>query len=168
MANSEKNAQIAALRMKLIAPLLSPGLDRATYQRLKEQISRESGLSERTLRRYLALYQEDGYAGLLPAKKRYSHSDAVPEEILQEAILLRRQVPTRSVAQLIQILEWEGKIPPGRIKRSTLQDKLAEKGYSSRQMKQYHQTGTATRRFVKPHRNCLWQSDVKYAAHLPG
>ena len=167
MTNSEKNAQIAALRMKLIAPLLSSGLDRAAYQRLKEQISQESGLSERTLRRYLALYQEDGYAGLLPAKKRYPHKDAVPEEILQEAILLRRQVPTRSVAQLIQILEWEGKIPPGRIKRSTLQDKLAERGYSSRQMKQYHQTGTAARRFAKPHRNCLWQSDIKYAVHLP-
>jgi hypothetical protein len=68
-----KNAQIAAQRMKLIAPLLSPGLDKATYQRLKEQISQESGLSERTLRRYLALYQEKGYAGLLPAKKQYPH-----------------------------------------------------------------------------------------------
>ena len=100
-----KNEQIAAQRMKLIAPLLSPGLDKGTYQRLKEQISRESGLSERTLRRYLALYQEKGYGGLLPAKKQYPSSDAVPEEILQEAILLRRQVPSRSVAQLIQILE---------------------------------------------------------------
>ena len=167
MTKNEQNSQIAAQRMRLIAPLLSPGLDKATYQRLKEQISRESGLSERTLRRYLFLYQEKGYEGLFPAKKQYPSSDAVPEEILQEAILLRRQVPSRSVAQLIQILEWEGKVEPGQIKRSTLQDKLAEKGYSSRQMKQYHQTGTAARRFVKPYRNCLWQSDVKYAVHLP-
>ena len=167
MTKYEQNREIAAQRMKLIAPLLSPGLDKATYQRLKEQFSRESGLSERTLRRYLALYQEKGYDGLLPAKKQYPASDAVPEEILQEAILLRRQLPTRSVAQLIQILEWEGKIKPGQIKRSTLQDKLAEKGYSSRQMKQNNQTGTAARRLVKPHRNCLWQSDVKYAVHLP-
>lgn len=167
MNRNEKSNQIAAQRMKLIAPLLSPGLDRASRRQMKEQISRESGLSERTLRRYLALYRESGYEGLFPAKKRYPLSDAIPEEILQEAILLRRQVPTRSVAQLIQILEWEGKVPPGRIKRSTLQDKLAAKGYSSRQMKQYHQNGTAARRFVKPHRNCLWQSDVKYALHLP-
>ena len=141
MNRNEKSDQIAAQRMKLIAPLLSPGLDRASRQQMKEQISRESGLSERTLRRYLALYQKSGYEGLLPAKKRYPLSDAIPEEILQEAILLRRQVPTRSVAQLIQILEWEGKVEPDRIKRSTLQDKLAAKGYSSRQMKQYHQNG---------------------------
>ena len=162
----EKHHQ-AQERMKLIAPLLAPGLDRASYQKLKDQISRETGLSERTLRRYLARYQEKGYDGLMQRKKKLPQSDAVPEEILQEAILLRRQVPARSVAQLIQILEWEGKIIPGQIKRSTLQDKLAQRGYSSRQMKQYHQTGSAARRFVKPHRNCLWQSDLKYGPYLP-
>lgn len=97
-------------RMKIIAPLLSPGLDRAAYQRTKDQISRENGVSERTLRRYLARYQENGFAGLSPAARTSRQSDAVPEEILQEVILLRRQVPSRSVAQLIQILEWEGKV----------------------------------------------------------
>ncbi|MFA7214362.1 MAG: DDE-type integrase/transposase/recombinase [Candidatus Cloacimonadaceae bacterium] len=154
-------------RMKLIAPLLSPGLDKASFQRIKDQISQETGLSERTIRRYLGRYQENGFAGLSPAARTARQSHAIPEEILQEAILLRRQVPGRSVAQLIQILEWEGKAQPGQIKRSTLQEKLSERGYSSRQMKQYNQTGTATRRFVKPHRNCLWMSDVKYAIYLP-
>ena len=154
-------------RMKLIAPLLSPGLDKALYLQVKERISRETGLSERTLRRYLSRYQEQGFEGLKPSQKAARPSDAIPEEILQEAILLRRQVPSRSVAQLIQILEWEGKIAQGRIKRSTLQEKLAERGYSSRQMKQYHQTGTASRRYVKPSRNCLWMSDVKYSIYLP-
>ena len=162
-----KEKHQAQERMKLIAPLLTPSLDKASYQKLKIQISQETGLSERTLRRYLARYQEGGYDGLMPTKKTVLLSDAVPEEILQEAILLRRQVPTRSVSQLIQILEWEGKIQPGQIKRSTLQDKLAQRGYSSRQMKQYHQTGSTARRFVKPHRNCLWQSDIKYGPYLP-
>lgn len=162
----EKHQQ-AQERMKLIAPLLAPGLDKASYRKLKDQISEETGLSERTLRRYLARYHEAGYDGLFPRKKCMPPSDALPEDILQEAILLRRQVPARSVAQLIQILEWEGKIAPGQIKRSTLQDKLAQRGYSSGQMKQYHQTGSAARRFVKPNRNCLWQSDVKYGPYLP-
>ena len=143
----EKHQQ-AQERMELIAPLLAPGLDKASYRKLKDQISQETGLSERTLRRYLARYHEAGYDGLLPRKKYMPPSDALPEDILQEAILLRRQVPTRSVAQLIQILEWEGKITTG-------------------QMKQYHQTGSAARRFVKPHRNCLWQSDIKYGPYLP-
>ena len=167
MTKEEQKRQLAEKRMKLIAPLLTPGLDKASYQKIKDQISQETGLSEQTLRRYLIRYQEEGYDGLVPMKKKSLPSDAVPEEILQEAILLRRQVPSRSVAQLIQILEWEGKIHPGQIKRSTLQEKLVERGYSSRQMKQYHQTGSAARRFVKPHRNCLWQSDVKYGPYLP-
>ena len=158
---------ITEARMKLIAPLLSPGMDRATRQRLKEKICEETGLSERTLRRYLARYEEMGFEGLKPRPKQGRTGDAVPDDILQEAILLRRQVPTRSVSQLIQILEWEGKVEQGQIKRSTLQEKLAKHGYSTRQMKQYRQTGSASRRFQQPHRNNLWQSDIKYALHLP-
>ena len=165
MTDTQKD--VAEARMKLIAPLLSPGMDRAARQCLKEKICAETGLSERTLRRYLARYQESGFEGLKPRPKQGRTGDAVPEEILKEAILLRRQVPTRSVSQLIQILEWEGKAAPGQIKRSTLQEKLARQGYSTRQMKQYRQTGSASRRFEQPHRNNLWQSDIKYALHLP-
>ena len=71
------------------------------------------------------------------------------------------------MAQIIQILEWEGLAEPGQIKRSTLQEKLTEKGYSSRQMRMYSQTGVAARRFQKRHRNQLWQSDIKYGPYLP-
>ncbi|MCM3763336.1 transposase, partial [Alkalihalobacillus oceani] len=83
-----------------------------------------------------------------------------------QAILLRKEVPSRSVAQIIQILEWEGLAEPGQIKRSTLQEKLTEKGYSTRQMRLYSQTGVAARRFQKRHRNQLWQSDIKYGPYL--
>jgi len=80
---------------------------------------------------------------------------------------LRREVPSRSVAQLIQILEWEGRVIPGQIKRSTLQEKLAERGYSTRQMKMYTQSGVASRRFQQTSRNRLWYSDIKYGPYLP-
>nr|WP_267897396.1 hypothetical protein [Peribacillus glennii] len=43
-------------------------------------------------------------------------------------------MPSRKVAQIIQILEWDGLAGPGQIKRSTLQEKLTEKGYSTRHM----------------------------------
>jgi putative transposase len=86
----------------------------------------------------------------------------IPPHLLEQAILLRKEAPSRSVAQIIQILEWEVMAEPGQIKRSTLQEKLTEKGYSSRQMRMYSQTGIAARRFQKRHRNQLWQSDTKY------
>ena len=56
---------------------------------------------------------------------------------------------------------------PGRIKRSTLQEQLANRGYSSRQMKMYTSTGVAARRFQKRYRNQLWHSDIKYGPYLP-
>ena len=87
--------------------------------------------------------------------------------ILEQAILLRREVPGRSVAQIIQILEWEGRVQPGQIKRSTLQEKLAERGYSTRHMRMYAETGVAARRFQQKHRNRLWHSDIKYGPYLP-
>ena len=81
--------------------------------------------------------------------------------------MLRREVPSRSVSQIIQILEWEGKAQPGQLKRSTLQEKLTERGYSSRQMRMYSNAGVAARRFQQRYRNSLWQSDIKYGPFLP-
>jgi hypothetical protein len=77
--------------------------------------------------------------------------------------MLRREVPSRSVSQLIQIMEWEGLIEKGQIRRSTLQEKLTERGYSTRQMRMYAETGVATRRWQQPHRNRLWQSFMNTA-----
>ncbi|WP_206920227.1 DDE-type integrase/transposase/recombinase, partial [Alicyclobacillus suci] len=89
------------------------------------------------------------------------------DEILEEAILLRREVPSRSVSQIIRILEWEGKVAPGEIRRTTLQEKLARRGYSAGHMRMYAETGVAARRFQRRHRNQLWQSDIKFGPYLP-
>nr|WP_229696488.1 hypothetical protein [Paenibacillus albidus] len=71
------------------------------------------------------------------------------------------------MAQLIQILEWEGRITPGQVNRSTLQERLMARGYSSRHLRMYAESGVAARRFQQRHRNQLWQSDLKYGPYLP-
>lgn len=168
MKDQRKAEDIAVQRVQLLSPLLAAGLDPAKASQIKVAICEQTGLSERTLRRYLAQYRAEGFSGLRPkAKGRKASVDAVPEELLEEAILLRREVPARSVSQIIQILEWEEKAQPGLLKRSTLQEKLAERGYSSRQMRMYAGSGVAARRFQKRHRNALWQSDIKYGPFLP-
>ncbi len=127
-----------------------------------------TGLSDRTIRRYLAAYRQEGFTGLKPkGKNNYRKEDAIPAQILEQAILLRREVPGRSVPQIIQILEWEGFAQPGQIKRSTLQEKLAQRGYSSRHMRMYDDSGVAARRFMQRHRNKLWHSDIKFGPYLP-
>ncbi len=160
--------EIAANRLKLISPLLDTALDRGKKQMLKEQICIQSGLSERTIRRYLNCYEKNGFEGLKPQNSGRSGNSIIPEAILQEAISLRREVPKRSINEIIRILEWEGKVKPGTLKRSTLQDQLSYHGYSSRQMRTYASSVTSARRFQKPWRNYLWQSDIKYGIYVNG
>jgi hypothetical protein len=168
MRDHRKAEEIAAQRMQLLSPLLAKDLDPAKARKLKAEICARTGISERTLRRYLAWYRENGFGGLKPkGKGERLNEEAIPIQLLDQAILLRREVPGRSVAQIIQILEWEGLAEPGRIKRSTLQEKLAEKGYSTRQMRMYADTGVAARRYQHRHRNQLWHSDIKYGPYLP-
>jgi transposase InsO family protein len=168
MKDQKKAEVIAQQRMELVMPLLAEELDAAKAKEIKASICEQTGISERTLRRYLARYRETGFEGLKPRDRERSETEeAIPPEVLQQAILLRRQVPSRSVSQLIQILEWEGKVEPGSIKRSTLQEKLANLGYSTRQMKLYTSSGIAARRFQKRCRNKLWHADLKFGPYLP-
>jgi putative transposase len=168
MKDKQKAEEIAAQRVQLLSPLLAEGLDPAKAKELKAQICEQTGLSERTLRRYLERYRREGFSGLKPMSKGRQPSEAViARPLMEQAILLRREVPGRSVAQIIQILEWEGRIAPGEIKRSTLQEKLTQSGYSSRHMRMYAESGVAARRFQQRHRNRLWHSDIKYGPYLP-
>ncbi len=168
MRDQKKAEAIAAERMQLLSPLLAEGLDSAKASQLKAQICTQTGLSERTLRRYLNQYRAEGFSGLKPkGKGRPQAAEAIPIHILEQAILLRREVPGRSVAQIIQILEWEGLVQPGEIKRSTLQDKLTQRGYSARHMQLYATSGVAARRFQQKYRNKLWHSDIMYGIYLP-
>ncbi len=168
MRDQKKAEAIAAERMQLLSPLLAEGLDPAKASHLKAQICTQTGLSERTVRRYLNQYRAEGFCGLKPkGKGRPQGEEAIPVHVLEQAILLRREVPGRSVAQIIQILEWEELVQPGEIKRSTLQDKLSQRGYSARHMQLYAASGVAARRFQQRYRNRLWHSDIKYGPYLP-
>lgn len=123
MQDHQRAEAIAAERLQWLAPLLAAGLDAAQIAERKAALCAQTGLSERTIRRYLARYRTDDFAGLQPRDKGSRRlTDGLPDAIVQEAVLLRREVPRRSVAQIIQILEWEGRITPGQVKRSTLQE----------------------------------------------
>lgn len=168
MRDQKKAEAIAAERMQLLSPLLAEGIDSAKASQLKAQICEQTGLSERTIRRHLNQYRAEGFWGLKPkGKGRPQQTETIPAHILEQAILLRREVPGRSVAQIIQILEWEGLVQPRQIKRSTLQDKLTERGYSARHMQLYASSGVAARRFQQKYRNRLWHSDILYGPYLP-
>jgi putative transposase len=109
MRDQKKAEEIAAQRFQLISPLLQEGMDAGKAKKLKEEICKSSGLSERTIRRYLSNYRKEGFSGLKPkGKAGQSKTEAIPPHLLEQAILLRKEAPSRSVAQIIQILQLEG------------------------------------------------------------
>ncbi len=163
--------QQALERYALIAPLLDQSIDPARRSQLRGEIARKAELSERTIYRYEAAYHEKGFAGLKPVAIERSLSKKLPEnyaEIVNQAIQLKKEVPKRSVEQIIFILEQENWAPPGTLKRSTLERYLYRAGFGVRQMQMYRDSRTSSsKRFCKPHRMMLLQGDIKYGCKLP-
>lgn len=171
MMNKTKTSEdVASQRMIMITPLLEDGLDHAQIVELKKKIADDNNISYRTVGRYLAAYEEDGFFGLRPKTSYKRSSSNLPDDfpqILEQAIILRKECPTRSVKDIIRILELEGLIKSGSIHRSTLQRHLQSSGFGANQVKIYSQKGVASKRFAKPHRMMLLQGDIKYGPHLP-
>lgn len=160
----------ALRRYQLIAPLLDEDLDEAKKRQLREEIAEKNGISKRSLYRYEEKFKEEQFSGLRPMNREKRRSQALPEnydEIVGEAIQLKREVPRRSVRQIIKILEIEGYAPPGVIKASTLQRYLYNAGLGVKQMKRYtEKRETTSRRFCRAHRMELLQGDIKYGPDI--
>ena len=167
MTPSHQHTTQAVKRMQIIGPLLADGIDDGQRALLRQQICQQYHISERTLRRYVAAYRQNGYEGLDRRPVVPQASTRISPEILEQALILRREAPARSVLQIIRILEAEELVSPGEIKRSTLQRALSDRGFSTAQMRLYTGNGLAARRFEKRHRCQLWQADIKYGPYLP-
>lgn len=166
MKDKKLAREIAEQRMIMIAPLLGLPLLSEIYYEKRREISENFELSTRTIQRYVDAYNESGIDGLEPKGRVKEQNPVISKEILEEAIRLRREMPSRSVPTIIKILELEGKVEPDVLKRSTLQKALAKMGYSSAMMKVYQDNGYASQRFARVHRCDLWQGDLKFGPSL--
>jgi len=154
----------------MILPLAADGLDKGRRDALMREISEREGVSRRTLGRYLAAWEAGGYDALKPKRGWARETPGRTgdwDRIVDAAVALRRELPSRSVKDIIMILELEGSVEPGSVKRSTLQRHLQARGYSASRMAMYSKSGLAARRFQKQHRMQLLQSDVKFGPHVP-
>lgn len=161
--------EIALERYKIISPILSAleeNADQGKIGLLKSEVCGQAGVSRKTLARWLDRYAQKGFDGLKFQGASTVPQRLIPGELVKEAILLRLEVPNRSIPQIIEILEMEGKASVGFLKRSTLQDRLREEGYARSQMKLYQKPGVAARRFVRTERNDMWQADIKHSGYL--
>jgi putative transposase len=125
----------------------------------------ERRLSARTLWAWWRAYQRHGLDGLLP-KVRADRGTrrAVARELLDAAIALRRELPSRSTATLIHILDTQGRTVPGQLRRATLDRHLGQAGASRRRLKTLGDKRYIRLLFQRP--NQLWVGDYHEAPLL--
>jgi len=171
--NDDQNLECALFRYGLIHPLLDDSLNPWEKSALRKQIlsktydiphSSRTTVSERTLRQYLQWYREGGFTALMQGtRKDRGKVRAIPEEILEKAFAFKEDIPTRSIREIIQMLELSGEVTPGSIKNSTLSRVMTQHIGQLRVPSQ----GKTFRRFQKENVNDTWQSDVKHCIYLP-
>ena len=150
-------------RFGLIAPLLEEGISAAELAQRRCVLLEREEISERTLRRWIALYRKDGFNGLVRQERNDKGvSKSISPQALELAEQIRRELPRRSAGLVCELLEREGY----KVARSTLERHLRLKGLSGKQLVAEAKAGGATRRFVRTGRNTLWQSDIKYGPYL--
>jgi len=151
----------------MIAPLLNENIDKFERRRLRTQILESSGISERSLRRYIQYYKERGYKSLsdIPRSDKGSLRK-MPEIAIEEAVKLRQELPSRSVRRIIEILEGEKIIKPGEVSRTSLNRHLIQRGYGAKQLRAEGKAVQSSSRFERKRRNDLWQMDVKFGPNL--
>ena len=163
--------ETALYRFQLIAPLQDEALDSDARIALRRRIAEDNGLSDKTIKRYYDAFLQEGFEGLKPQSRRPHNLANLPDnyaELLLDAIQLRREVPQRSVDKIITILELEGKVAPGVLKRSTMQRHLYKAGFGRTHLDVHAKAReSSSKRFCKPHRMMLLQGDIKYGIKLP-
>jgi len=154
----------AMKRFALISPLLEEGISAAELARRRCVLLEREQISERTLRRWIAFYRENGLGGLVRKERKDKGANKnISPQALELAEQMRRELPRRSAGLLCELLEREGY----KVARSTLERHLRLKGLSGKQLAKEAKAGGTTRRFVRVGRNTMWQSDVKYGPYLP-
>ncbi len=163
----------ALFRYQLIAPLLDPLATPEEKRAWRQWVlgrthQRADGtrrqVSERTLRRWVEAYRTAGWEGLKPATRRdKGQLRAFAPAILEQARQLKEEDPSRSVRQVVRMLEVGGAIPPGHVSSSTLWRHLDRLGLGDRQVR----VSRPLRRFEAAAPNDLWQGDATHGPYLP-
>src|SRR3972149_6947288 len=171
----EKRTQIALFRYGLIAPLLHRPLERGEITAyLKACASRthqipyssRDTLNADTIWEYFQIYRKRGFEGLKPQPRNDAGQPRrIPEEVVQKAIALREELPSRSSSTIIQILRRAPPVPADlSLAPRTLRRILQARGKSREALE--CQT-KAFKRFERDEANSLWQGDMLVGPYLP-
>ncbi len=169
------NTEIALFRYGLIAQLVHTPPDKGQQEALLREIasrtytipgSTRTRVSITTLRRYLRTYRDQGFEALRPGARADAGAPrAFPPEVLEKAIALREEQPSRTTQTIVDILRRDESLSlPRSLNVHTLTTHLRRQGKTRHLLAQ---TGKTYRRFERDHTNSLWQGDAMAGPWLP-
>ena len=174
MTSEDARQETARFRFGIIAPLIVRPLEPGERAEILRDISsrlwqlgdgRTVRIHPRTVTRWVQRYKQRGYPGLLPEERiDTGKRRLLSEAVVQRAIELRREDPERSVRRIIKIMEYEGLVAEGEVKRTTLSRALCREGMSRAEVTRSTET---FRPREAPYPNALWQMDTQHALYLP-
>ena len=172
--NEDRRRAIALFRERVLAELGESGMPHgaisATIAELASQSivlpnGAERRFSRRTLWSWWSAYRKQGLVGLLPRERSDKGLPReVTPELLAAAIEKRKEVPSRSTATIIDILEREKVVSKGRLRRSTLDRHLDRAGHSRRRLRTLGDKRYIRMLFERP--NQFWVGDYHEAPIL--
>lgn len=122
----------------------------------------ERHYSRGTIDRWIAAYARDGLAGLRPVTRVDKGRGRVSPQWMAEAVRLRRAVPTRSAAQITEIIARAHGVV---LSERTVRQHLARSGVSRRELTA--EPARAFGRFEASRRNEIWTGDVLIGPFVP-
>jgi len=169
-----KKESIALFWYNRILPFIQKKLGREEKKTLIEQITKEEywipfskkiKISKATLLRKILLYLEHGFGGL-KGKERNDKGKkrALSGEIIQKAIMLKEELPERSVRKIIMMLKNDKSLPEVEIAPATLYRIFEEKGLNKKNLSCNKRSFI---HFAREKINELWQSDATDGIYLP-
>jgi putative transposase len=173
LKEEDRRRQWAEFRFGVISPLVCRRLDDGERRQLKKEIlnqvfitpdERTKRIAERTLREWIVRYSTYGFDGLVKlARRDRGKCTAISAEVLNQAYLLRQELPTRSIRSILAHLR-AGNIDINKISKTTLNRYLNNMGAQKEKVK--GEKGTY-QRWQKEHANDLWQCDSSGGVWLP-
>lgn len=121
-------------------------------------------VSAETIRAWVRAYRARGLQGLMDQPRSSRGVQALPDEVIEKACALKREVPERTLDRIIRILEDLDLVEVGTVKRSTLHRVLKARGLSRQPAVPDRQD---LDRFEAARPNDLWQSDMLAGPWLP-
>ncbi len=153
----------------LLEPLLDEYLSALEKREYREAVCEQLQISERTLRRYLQKFREEGIESLTRKKRSdCGRLRVFSEDILERAEELLKQSDSRSIPMLMELLKADKKVGKQvkNISPSTLYYHLKKAGHEFRRKVKETPDGIY-HRFEAEYPNKLWQGDTRNGIALP-